>query len=83
MRVTTIPVERLDPEGAEAFDPLSETIALPSTGEHELTGVVDGMQTRIHDRHITVEAEKTFTATTAEAAFLILKGWARFTTPSS
>ncbi len=83
MRVTTIPVERLDPEGAEAFDPLSETIALPNTGEHELTGVVDGMQTRIHDRHITVEAEKTFTATTAEAAFLILKGWARFTTPST
>ena len=83
MRVTTIPVERLDPEGPEAFDPLSETIALPSMGQHELVGVVNGMQTRIHERHISIEENKTFTATTAEAAFLILKGWAKFTTTST
>ncbi len=83
MRVTTIPVGRLDPEGADAFDPLSEAIALPSTGEHKLVGVVNGMQTRIHDHDITIEEDKIFTATSAEAAFLILKGWARFTTTTT
>ena len=77
MKVTEFPLSRLDPDGSNPFDCLSEGIALSREGSVKVEMIVDDAIARFDD--IVVDASKgdIFEIHEAGATFLILKGWAR------
>lgn len=80
MRVTEFPLSRLDPEGSNPFDCLSEGIALSREGEVKVEMVVDDAIARFDDRIIDASTGDIVDIHEAGATFLILKGWARLVT---
>ena len=77
MRVTEFPLSRLDPDGSNPFDCLSEGIALSREGSHKIEMIVDDAIARFDDRVIDASTGDIIDIHTAGATFLVLKGWGR------
>ncbi len=75
-RVTELPLSRLDPDGVDPFDPLSEAIAISNDEEWDLIGIVPSAKVRLLEREISIHEGVKIAANTSEAAFLVLKRWA-------
>jgi DNA primase small subunit len=78
MRVTEFPLSRLDPDGSNPFDALSEGIALSREGEIKVEMIVDDAIARFDDRVVDYSKGDIVKIHEAGATFLILKGWARW-----
>tara|TARA_Y100000766_G_scaffold285127_1_gene306572 strand:- start:2745 stop:3845 length:1101 start_codon:yes stop_codon:yes gene_type:complete len=78
LRVTELPLSRLDPDSSNSFDCLSEGIALSREKEYELEITAEDVVARFDDRLIEATIGDELTIHEAGATFLILKGWARF-----
>ena len=77
MRVTEIPLDRLDPDGARPFDALSEAIPWRMGGEeHAVRVKVDGNVFRVGDTQGTLVEGEVLRVDEATSTFLVLKGWA-------
>ena len=77
MRVTEIPLSRLDPDSSNSFDCLSEGIALSRDEIVRVEMVVDDAITRFDNRVIDASVGDIVEIHEAGATFLVLKGWAR------
>lgn len=77
MRVTEFPLSRLDPDGSNSFDCLSEGIALSRQDLVKVEMIVDDAIARFDDMVIDASIGDVFEIHEAGATFLILKGWAR------
>ena len=77
MRVTEFPLSRLDPDGSNPFDCLSEGIALSRQETVNVEMVVDDAIARFDQNVIDASIGDVFEIHEAGATFLILKGWAR------
>lgn len=77
MRVTEFPLSRLDPDGKDSFDCLSEGIALSRENSVKVEMVVDDAIARFDNRVIDASSGDILEIHEAGATFLILKGWAR------
>ena len=77
MRVTEFPLSRLDPDGKDSFDCLSEGIALSRENSVKVEMVVDDAIARFDNRVIDASSGDIIEIHEAGATFLILKGWAR------
>ena len=80
MRVTEFPLARLDPDGSNAFDCLSEGIALSRDEMVKVEMVVDDAIARFDDVLIDSSTGDIIDIHEAGATFLVLKGWARLVT---
>ncbi len=78
LRVTELPLSRLDPDSSDPFDCLSEGIALSREKEYELEIIAEDVVARFDDQLIEATIGDELTIHEAGATFLILKGWARF-----
>ncbi len=76
LRVTEIPFERLDPDSANAFDPLSEAIALTGGSNAKVELTRDDITARIFDETVEGGTGDVLATSDAMATFLCLKGWA-------
>ncbi len=76
LRVTEIPFERLDPDGSNPFDPLSEAIALGGGIDARVSLLRDDVTARIGTVEINGSTGDVFTVNDSMATFLCLKGWA-------
>ena len=76
LRVTEIPFERLDPDGSNPFDPLSEAIALGGGIDARISLLRDDVTARIGSVEINGSTGDVFTVNDSMATFLCLKGWA-------
>lgn len=77
LRVTEFPLERLDPDGSDPFDALSECVALGSTRSFDVELKQDDVRARVLDCEIEGSIGDVFTVPESLATFLTLKGWAR------
>lgn len=77
MRVTEFPLHRLDPDGSNSFDCLSEGIALSRDELVRIEITVDDAIARFDDRIIDGSTGDVIEIHEAGATFMILKGWAR------
>ena len=77
LRVTEFPLARLDPDKSTAFDPLSETIALPNDTKLNVQMIQDECRFRFYDKIWEPKLGETIEISEAGATFLILKGWAK------
>lgn len=77
MRVTEFPLSRLDPDGSNPFDCLSEGIALSRQENVKVEMVVDDAIARFDQTVIDASIGDVIEIHEAGATFLILKGWAR------
>jgi len=78
MKVTEFPLHRLDPDSNQAFDCLSEGIALSREKEYHLEIIENEVIARFDDRIIEGNIGDKLSIHEAGATFLILKGWAKF-----
>ena len=79
LKVTEFPLSRLDPDSSTAFDPLSETIALPNDKKIDVTMTQEDCRFRFYDKEWEPNLGDVINISEAGATFLILKGWARVT----
>lgn len=77
MRVTEFPLSRLDPDGSNPFDCLSEGLVLSRNEKVSIEMIVDDAIVRFDDRVIDGSTGDVFEIHEAGATFLILKGWGR------
>ena len=77
LRVTELPLNRLDPDSSVAFDALDEAVALGSSRTFEVELIQDDVRARILDNEIEGSSGDIHTVTESLATFLTLKGWAR------
>ena len=75
LRVTEFPLERLDPEGVNPFDPLKETVAFGST-RTRIRSLRDDVVAEIADERVSLSDGQVVEVGEALAMFLCLKGWA-------
>ena len=75
LRVTEFPLSRLDPDGGNPFDPLSEAVALPQDGKMKIEISAEDINTRIGQFHAEGAAGDVMEMPEAAAAFVVLKGW--------
>tara|TARA_B100000941_G_scaffold66281_1_gene44194 strand:+ start:4187 stop:5389 length:1203 start_codon:yes stop_codon:yes gene_type:complete len=77
LRVTELPLSRLDPDKSNSFDCLSEGIALSRQDMIEVEITVDDAIVRFDDKQYEPNLGDVLNIHEAGATFLILKGWAR------
>ena len=77
LRVTEFPLSRLDPDKSSAFDPLSETIALPNNKKLTVEMIQDECRFRIYEQEWEPSLGDKLEISEAAATYLILKGWAK------
>ena len=77
LRVTEFPLSRLDPDSSNAFDPLSETIALPNDQSINVIMTKEDCRFRFFDQEWEPNMGDELQISEATATFLILKGWAK------
>ena len=77
LRVTELPLNRLDPDSSQSFDALSEAVALGSTRSFNVELLQDDVRARILDSEIEGSIGDVYTVSESMATFLILKGWGR------
>lgn len=76
LRVTEFPLHRLDPDGSNPFDPLTEAIALPDDKSLTVKVIVEDASTRIGETEYDISSGEVIELPESAAAFLVLKGWA-------
>ena len=77
MRVTELPLERLAPDRGEAFDATTEALALRGSTRYEVEVTVPEACVTLRGREFELAAGQRLEVDEAEAAFLLLKGWAQ------
>ena len=77
LRVTEFPLSRLDPDGSNPFDPLSETIALRNNSSLSVEMIQDDCRFRFFEREWEPNFGDILDVPESTATFLILKGWAK------
>ena len=77
LRVTEFPLSRLDPDGSEPFDPLSETVVLPNNNSFSVEMIQDECRFRFFEREWQPNLGDIIEVPESTATFLILKGWAK------
>ena len=80
LRVTEFPLSRLDPDGTNPFDCLSEGIALSRQNKVTVEVIVDDSVVRFDDKLYEPSFGDVIELHEAGATFLVLKGWARIKT---
>jgi DNA primase small subunit len=76
LRVTEIPFERLDPDGGNPFDPLSESIVLSGGSDMKVKLLNDDIRVRLKNIEISGDSGDELVVNDSLATFLCLKGWA-------
>ena len=77
LRVTEFPLSRLDPDGTNPFDCLSEGIALSRQNKVTVEVIVEDSIVRFDDKLYQPSLGDVIELHEAGATFLVLKGWAR------
>ena len=77
LKVTEFPLSRLDPDGHKPFDPLSETVVLPSDNSLSVEMVQEECRFRFFDNEWEPNMGDIIEVPESTATFLILKGWAK------
>ena len=77
LRVTELPLSRLDPDSSDTFDALTEAVVLGSNNSLNVELIQDDVRARILDTEIEGSTGDVFCIAESMACFLILKGWAR------
>jgi len=77
LKVTEFPLERLDPENKNKFDPLTEAVVFGKGKSVKLEIMIDDGNIRIKDKEYELENGKIIEVNEDVASFLILKNWAR------
>ena len=80
LRVTEFPLSRLDPDGTNPFDCLSEGIALSRQNKVTVEVIVEDSIVRFDDKLYQPSLGDVIELHEAGATFLVLKGWARIMT---
>jgi hypothetical protein len=75
--VTELPLERLDEDSSNTFDPLSEAVALSMGGNMTVQIDVDWARTRIGEKEYELNCGEVIELPEAAAAFIVLKGWGK------
>ncbi len=75
LRVTELPLQRLDIDASNTFDPLSEALALSMNNTMKVQVDVDYARTRIGDKEYELNHGEVLELPEAAAAFIVLKGW--------
>ena len=76
MKVTDFPLERLDPEGPDPFDPLVEAVAFKG-GKVNVIGTSDQVSAEILGERVDLNIGDELEVGESMAMFLCLKDWAR------
>jgi DNA primase small subunit len=77
LRVSEFPLDRLDPDGSNPFDPLTEAIALPMSKSITVETTIEQASTRVGEYSIDTNCGDILELPEGVAAFLVLKGWAK------
>ncbi|MBT3970805.1 MAG: hypothetical protein HOE92_01160 [Euryarchaeota archaeon] len=77
LRVSEFPLDRLDPDGSNPFDPLTEAIALPMSKSIKVETTIEHASTRVGEYSIDTNCGDMLELPEGVAAFLVLKGWAK------
>jgi hypothetical protein len=75
--VTELPLQRLDIDASNTFDPLSEALALSMNNTMKVQVDVDYARTRIGDKEYELNHGEVLELPEAAAAFIVLKGWGK------
>lgn len=78
MRVSEFPLNRLDPDGSNPYNPLNEAFVLGLDPVHRMEWTVDDAVAQFGEVRLESQSGTQFTTHEAGATFLVLKGWARF-----
>ena len=81
LRVTEIPLSRLNPDATDAFDPLTEAVALSGESTHKIELTKDDVTARISDTYVEGGSGEIFDVPESMATFLSLKGWGSLISP--
>ena len=81
LRVTEIPFERLDPDGSNAFDPLTESIVFSQDEKSTVEFLIDDVTASLGGHEISGSTGEKYEVSEALAIFLCLKGWAKRIAP--
>jgi DNA primase small subunit len=77
MRVSTLPLDRLNPESQNRYDALQEAVVFGSMRDRTMEMTVDDAVFGFHGRRIEASTGERVLVSEAEQVFLSLKGWAR------
>ena len=77
MRVSEFPLDRLDPDASNAYNPLYEAFVLGMDDSIEIEWVVDEAVAQFGDQRIESNVGERFSIHESGATFLVLKGWAQ------
>jgi len=77
MRVSEFPLNRLDPDGTNPYNPLYEALALGMDESIEVEFTVDDAIAQFEDRRIESKIGDRISIHESGATFLVLKGWAK------
>jgi len=75
LRVTELPLSRLDPDSSNAFDPLNEAVAFTGNNSMKVELTSDDVIARISDSEVDGSTGDVFEVPESMATFLSLKGW--------
>ena len=81
LRVTELPLSRLNPDAADAFDPLSEAVALGDDSSHKIELTMDDVTARVSETYVEGSSGDVFEVPESMATFLSLKGWGKLISP--
>jgi hypothetical protein len=70
-----MPLERLNPDGANPFNPLLESTAFSSSKKFDVTINRDDVRMELGNELVEGSIGKTFNVSEGMATFLVLKGW--------
>ena len=77
MRVTEFGLNRLDPDGANPYNPLHEAFVLGEDMAHEVEWTVDDAIAQFGERRYESAVGTRLQVSESAATFLVLKGWAK------
>ena len=77
LRVTELPLSRLDPETSDKFDALNEAVVFSSSNSFNVEIIQDDVRARILDCEIEGSTGDVFNVPESMGGFLILKGGAK------
>jgi DNA primase small subunit len=77
MRVSEFPLNRLDPDGSNPYNPLHEALALGMDESIEVEYTVDDAIAQFGDRRLESKMGDRISIHETGATFLVLKGWAK------
>jgi hypothetical protein len=81
MRVTEFPLNRLDPDKSNSFDPLYEAVALGTDKNLQVEIIQEDCRFKFFDEEWSPNLGDVLDISDAAATFLVLKGWGRIASP--